>query len=133
MLVEHGEAGKAAGLPDASDRPRWIGDHRLTAEIVDHHRREMYRGAVSSGELEGALDIVRREKGLPRIVGARLAHVAHRSGDRNAGAVEHEVAAVIRPRLACLPAEQLGIETAASYNQNLWIAHLSGGAAYLPR
>ena len=27
----------------------------------------------------------------------------------------------------------VGPKDALSYNQNLWIAHLSGGAAYLPR
>ena len=113
VLVDHGEAGKAAGLPDASYRPRRVGDHRLNAEIVDRHGWEMHRGTVRSGELEGALHVLCGEEGLPRVVGAYLAHVAHRPGDRDAGAGEHEVAAVIGAQLPCLPAEQLGIELAA--------------------
>src|SRR5580704_10614008 len=116
VLVDHGEARETAGLPDASYRSRRVGDHRLTAEVIDRHGREMHRGTVRSGELEGALDVLRREEGLPCVIGTRLARVAHRPGDRHAGAGEHEVAAVIDARFLCPPAEQLGIELPAPFD-----------------
>ena len=32
-----------------------------------------------------------------------------------------------------VPDDREAVHSTVSYNQNLWIAHLSGGAAYLPR